>query len=165
MGPINTLPLGFLDLLGLQAQGRNLAVVSDALSPTIDTFPFYAAYKRTFARNDVAFAAGPTNSQIIATVPTGEYWYMLGGMMQNGSSPGAQGSSHIEITMEGRVVFVSDTISAAATSLNKAIPVDFRTSVPLVLSPGSVINKFGYGLVGIGNELVLARIGYLPLRG
>jgi hypothetical protein len=165
MGPINTLPLGFLDLLGLQAQGRNLSEVSDALAPTIDTFPFYAAYKRTFARNDVAFPAGPTNSQIIATVPTGEYWFMLGGMMQNGSAAGAQGTAHIEITMEGRVVFVSDEISCAATAVNSVIPVDFRTSVPLVLSPGSIIIKFGYGLLGVGNELILARIGYLPLRG
>jgi hypothetical protein len=165
MGPINTLPLGFLDLLGLQAQGRNLGVVSDALSPTIDTFPFYAAYKRTFVRNDVAFAAAATSSLTVATVPVGEYWYMIGGLMQNGSAGGSTGFAHIEITVEGRVVFVSDTISAATAQLNQAIPINFQTTVPLVLSPGSIINKFGYGLAGAGAELVLARLGYLPLRG
>jgi len=165
MGPINNLPLGFLDLLGLQQQGRNLALISDAVSGTLDLLPYYAAYKRTFVREDTAFAAAAASNIAVATVPSGEYWFLLGGMIQNGSGAGGTGYAQLEFLIEGRTVFVSDRISMAVADLNLATQVSLDTSIPTSLPPGSLINKAGYGLAGAGAEICYARLAYLPLRG
>lgn len=165
MGPINTIPLGLLDLFGLQQSGRNIKDVADQLAATLDTMPFYAAYKRTFAINDANFAASAANSVIVATVPAGEYWYIIGGLLSCASAAGGTGNAYVEVTQEGRSVFVSDTLSMAAANANAAIAFTLKTSIPLILSPGSQIQKFGYGLAAAGNERLNARIAYLPLRG
>jgi hypothetical protein len=165
MGPINNLPLGFLDLLGLQQQGRNLSLISDAVSGTLDLLPHYAAYKRTFVREDTAFGGPGSSNVAVATVPTGEYWFVLGGMIQNGSGAGATGYAQLEFLIEGRTVFVSDRISMAFADLNLATQVNLKTTVPTILPPGSLINKAGYGLAAPGSGVCYARLAYLPLRG
>jgi len=165
MGPINTLPLGFLDMLGLQQSGRNLQTVADALAATIDATPFYAAYKRTFAINDANFAASAANSVVIGIVPQGEYWYFICGLVSNASGAGGTGQAYIEVTQEGRSVFCSEPLSMTFANLNLAKPVTLQTSIPLILPPGSQIQKFGFGLAGAGAERMNARISYLALHG
>lgn len=165
MRSINTLPLGFLDLLGLQAQGKNLSEVADFLQATIDLTPFYAAYKRTFVREDSAFTAAATSSVTVATVPLGEYWFIIGGFMQSLGAAGT-GNARVEIVQEGRVLFTSATLSVAAANINAGQPIDFQTQhVPLILAPGTVISKYGYGLAALGAETLAVRLAYLPLKG
>jgi len=164
MRSINTLPLGFLDLLGLQAQGKNLSEIADFLQGTLDLTPFYAAYKRTFVREDTAFGAVATSSVTVATVPLGEYWFIIGGFMQSLGAAGT-GNARVEVVQEGRVLFTSATQSVAAAAINSGQQINFQTAVPLILSPGAVISKFGYGLAALGAETLAVRLAYLPLKG
>jgi len=165
MGPINSLPLGFLDLLGLQQQGRNLPEIADQLVATLDLTPHYAAYKRTFIVNNANFAAAATSNVLMATVPVGEYWFVIGGEQINGSAAAGTGRGYIEIAQEGRGVFSSSPLSLAFADLNLASAINFQTSIPLILAPGSTVTKFGFGLAGAGNERLDVRFSYLPLRG
>lgn len=165
MGPINTLPLGFLDLLGLQAQGRNLSTVAEQLASTIDMLPFYATYKRTFAINDASFGASAANSVVVAQVPAGEYWLVIGGLMSNASAAAATGRAYVEVTQEGRSVFCTEPLSLLTADANLAKPITLAASIPLVLTPGSQIQKFGFGMAGAGAERLNVRFSYVPLRG
>jgi hypothetical protein len=165
MGPINSLPLGFLDLLGLQAQGRNLSELAEQVAGTVDLVPHYAAYKRTFIVNAANFAAAVTSNILVATVPVGEYWFVIGGEQINGSAALGTGRAYIEIAQEGRGLFSTQPLSMAFADLNLATSINFGTSIPLIIAPGSTITKFGFGLAGAGNERLDVRFAYLPLRG
>lgn len=165
MGPVNTLPLGFLGLLGLQQLGRNLSEVSDSIAATLDLTPFYAAYRRDFLVNDAAFAAAATSTVIVGTVPSGEYWYLLGGVLATISNAAATGRGGVRIESQGRAVFASNYVSVATAQTGENTPINFQTSIPLILQPGDVIYKTGYGLAGAANEILAVRIAYLPLKG
>jgi hypothetical protein len=165
MGPVNTLPLGFLGLLGLNQLGRNLTEVADSIAGTLDLTPFYAAYRRDFLVNDSAFAAATTSTVIVATVPSGQYWYMIGGVLAAISGAAATGRGGVRIESQGRAVFASDYVSVATAQTGENTPINFETSIPLILQPGDVIYKTGYGLAGAGVETLAVRIAYLPLQG
>lgn len=165
MGPINTLPLGFLDLLGLQQQGRNLAQLAEAVAGTIELTPFYGVYKRAFVIGDTAFAAAATDTQVVATVPANEYWFIFGGVAQCASLAGGTGRAGLQLVNQGRVVGASSYQSVAFAQAGEGVPIDFGWTVPPILAPGDAIWKAGYGLAGAGNERLNVRISYMPLKG
>lgn len=165
MGPINTLPLGFLDLLGLQQQGRNLAEVAEAVAGVIELTPYYGCYKRAFIIGDLPFAAAATDTQVVATVPANEYWFIFGGVAQCASLAGATGRAGVQLVTQGRAVGASSYQSVAFAAQGEGLPINFGWTVPPILAPGDAIWKAGYGLAGAGNERLNVRISYMPLRG
>lgn len=80
MGPINNLPLGFLDLLGLRTLGVYPNVTADVIAPTIDITPFIQnAAAEVLQFSDTFAGAGTRNSGVFtfgaaAVVPANEMW-------------------------------------------------------------------------------------------
>lgn len=157
MGPINSVPLGFLDFLGLQQQGRNLAQLADVLAGTVDLTNFLFQWHREILREDTAFAGAATSAITVGTVPAGQQWVVLGGMIQNTSGPGGTGFAHVEIAA-GPTAQVTERLSMAVANNGQALPVNFQFNGWVVVPPGGVITKYGYGLAGAGAEQCLCRL-------
>lgn len=80
MGPINNLPLGFLDLLGLRTLGVYPQVTADVIAPTIDISHLIENNAAEVLQFTDTFAgAGTRNSGVFtfgtsAIVPSNEMW-------------------------------------------------------------------------------------------
>src|SRR5690606_14080496 len=86
-GQINSVPVGLLDLLGIQSQGTNPGALSDFVQSTLDLSNLYLTWKRRNLVDSTFFGAAATSSVVLATVPANEYWYLLGGALVNLSAP------------------------------------------------------------------------------
>lgn len=163
-GQINSVPVGLLDLLGIQSQGTNPGALSDFVQSTLDLSNLYLTWKRRNLVDSTFFGAAATSSVVLATVPANEYWYLLGGALVNLSAPAATGSAYLECQVGGTTQYVSNTLSVAYANLNSAAPIGFGLDAVL-MPPGSVITKYGYGLAAAGNERMNVRLNYVPLLG
>lgn len=74
-GPINQTVQGFLGLLGLKTQGRNVQTVDDAMLPIIDYMPWLIAQSEDV--NIGSLAVNSTGAQLASAtnaVPANEMW-------------------------------------------------------------------------------------------
>jgi hypothetical protein len=75
MGRIQTLPIGYLDALGLKTTGVNPPNTLDSVTPVVDMLPFYFGDNVDSETN--LFTGVVSGTDVSISVPAGEAWIPL----------------------------------------------------------------------------------------
>lgn len=148
---INSLPAGYLDLLGLKTMGRNPTVPIDGVSPTLDMLHFYAtaASELVAATPIVTAAIGSTGSTV--QVPFNETWLVLSATMSCQAVAGVTSSS-AQMTVSassGAGVF-----QFYATPIIPCVPGTAWVAIqhlPFIMRPGDGLVGTVVTYAGVGN--------------
>lgn len=182
--PINRVPLGFLDLLGLKNGGRNPASVVPGLQTNLDLTDFYlsAAAERFALQRATDLVNGDSGGlnwssttpiDLVVggalTVPNNEVWLLLeyetawtfpAAAGESGSVAPAVSSSAIGAAYVPPCALIGHTVSVAASvKLGR-----YCASRPCVAEPGSTLILFATGMVTATAIPVSGRLRMVRLR-
>jgi len=76
MSKITRLPVGLLDFLGTKNDGRNPALLSETVAPTLELADFYLADRWEILVETGLNAVGTANVSTATVVPVGQVWYV-----------------------------------------------------------------------------------------
>lgn len=139
--PINTLPLGLLDVLGIRSGGEYPRFLTQQLDAGIDLLRLYlAAREESFV--PAAFTVAATGFQPIAglTVPSGEYWWIHSYTVRllTGAAEAISASLAWRFDVNSALpafIGVSDLLTLGA-SISGTLNAEHQ--MPLIASPGSI---------------------------
>jgi hypothetical protein len=84
--PIQTNPIGLIQLLGLRNSGINPSPLSEQLASVIDLFPFYARNATPRGSDLISVTAGGTVGSTFNVVPAGKTWLVTSISIQSAVS-------------------------------------------------------------------------------
>lgn len=106
MTQITRVPKGLQDLLGTKQFGKNPGELAQSVLPQLDLFPFYAAERLTWRRNNSPIASQGNGPGF--TIPVGEIWIPVGFSLQ--FNPGVATDFMLGVTIEEAPGSLSPTI-------------------------------------------------------
>jgi len=144
--PINTLPVGLLDLLGIKTGGEYPRDFPPVLAASLELMPLYLAARSErlvatpFTRNATGFSA-VTDLQ----VPAGEYWWVQDATLRAVTGVGEAvtvelGWFYDQLAPNASVFVQSSQLTLGASAQGSCMAVHFPEIVPPGSAPCTVVN-------------------------